>query len=204
MLQSRIMRCACLLGFLAALVVVGCSPKPAQPDVRALCESLKSADEAGKGRLTLELISAGEAAVPHVAAMVADPDPAVRRAAVNVLWALGTKAKAAVPQLAAALSDSELAVRTTAARALAALGVNARDAVPQLVRALGDRDVDVRLWAVKALGAIGADARSALPALERLSKNVYLDSAVEEAIRSINVDTIAQGKPTATTRRRPR
>jgi HEAT repeat protein len=168
-----------------AVSLSACGGGEKKSNVEKLVASLKSTDEAARGRATAELVSRGEASVPALVVMLSDPDPAARRAAATTLWGLGSKAASAVPQLASALSDQDAGVRMTAAMAIAVIGPAARDAVPALIQRLTDADRNVRLWVVKALGEIGPAASDALPVLERLHKNDYLGGPIRDAMLKI-------------------
>jgi HEAT repeat protein len=174
------------------LLAVGCSRKPAGPDIEGLIERLKETDEARRGRAATDLITIGEPAVPALVALLSDPEPRYRRAAASTLWGLGRKAKAAVPQLAGALSDSDPEVRGAAVLALYAMGPDARTAVPALIAAIRDQDRNVRIWAIKALGAIGPEAEPARAAIERYVKDDFLGIAAKEAVAQINAATSAR------------
>jgi HEAT repeat protein len=185
-----------------ALVAVGCTRKPAGPDIGGLVEQLKGTDEARRGRAATELITIGEPAVPALVELLRDPDPRYRRAAASTLWGLGLKGKAAVPQLADALSDPDPEVRGAAALALHAMGREARAAVPALIAAIRDQDRNVRVWAIKSLGAIGPEAEPALSTIERYVKDDFLGIAAKEAVAQINAATSARDEEAR--RKKPR
>jgi hypothetical protein len=95
------------------------------------------------------------AALPRLAAALADPDPRLRRSAIDVLDLLGPAAAPAGKALALALEDADRFVRWSAARALNHLGPQAvEEAAPRLTRLLADRDPDVRRAAAEALARI--------------------------------------------------
>jgi hypothetical protein len=92
------------------------------------------------------------AAVPRLAAAVADPDPRIQRSAIDILDLLGPLAAPAGKALARALEDSDRFVRWSAARALGHLGPEAvGEAIPRLQNLLADPDPDVRRAATNAL-----------------------------------------------------
>lgn len=83
---------------------------------------------------------------------VADPDPAVRQAAIQGLGRVGPAGRRAVDQLAGLLGSSEAGIRRDAALALAALGTVAAEAAPRLeLMARNDPDPAVRQAAETAL-----------------------------------------------------
>jgi hypothetical protein len=92
-------------------------------------------------------------AVPRLAAAVTDPDPQIRRSAIDVLDLLGPLALPAAKALTLALEDADCFVRWAAVRALNHLGPETvRRAAPQLTELLSDPDLDVRRAAAEALG----------------------------------------------------
>jgi HEAT repeat protein len=111
-------------------------------------------------------------ALPALAAGVTDDaEPAGRRAAIDVLEALGRPAAPAAPALVRALADRDRFVRWAAARALGKVRPpNAETVVPALARLLAERDLDLGLAAVSALCAYGPGARAALPALAEAAR----------------------------------
>src|SRR5262249_3499527 len=104
---------------------------------------------------------------PALAAGVQDdPDVPARRAAIDVLEALGRQAAPAAPALGAAPARPDRFVRRGAARALGkGRPANPGAGVPALAPLLKDGDLNVGLAAVNALAAYGPGARAALPAL---------------------------------------
>jgi hypothetical protein len=78
----------------------------------------------------------GAPAVPALIDMLQNPDPAVRKKAIEVLGRMGEDAAPAVPALTALLNDPDLAVRKAAARTLGQIGPEAQAAVPALMRTL--------------------------------------------------------------------
>ncbi len=79
----------------------------------------------------------GAAAAPEVTAMLADPDPAVRRQAAEILARIGPEAEMAIEPLMRVLEeDSDRAVRKAAAYALGQMGPKAAAAAPVLLRIL--------------------------------------------------------------------
>lgn len=108
------------------------------------------------------------AAVPLLAAALADPDDHTR---IYALWALGTLGDPRARQpLVAALADRDPGIRKTAAFALGELGD--RSAVPGLVPLLDDGIADVRWNAALALARLGSDA--GVPVLEAMADRSLL------------------------------
>lgn len=89
---------------------------------------------------------------PDLVALVADPEPRIRRRAALAIGRVGLKE--GVPPLLAALADPDAEVRAQAAFALGLLGDTSASA--PLVTALADVDPRVRGRAAEALGLIGA------------------------------------------------
>lgn len=100
-----------------------------------------------------------DAACVHLPALAMDPDPAVRRAAAEVLQSLGAQM---APALAAVLDDRSAppARRRRAARLLGL--IPAKEAADALVRRLDEPDLDVHAAIVRAL----EKQRGAAPGLE--------------------------------------
>jgi HEAT repeat protein len=130
-------------------------------------------------------------ALPALTAGVEDADVKGRRAAIDVLEAMGRQAASAAPALVGALSDRDRFVRWAAARALGKVRpANAELAVAPLARLLADPDGDLRLAAAAALGAYGPGARAALPALVDAARSPEpeLRLAALRALESIGSD----------------
>ncbi len=99
-----------------------------------------------------------------------DPEPTVRRAAVEAACGFSAPPAGALVALVAATDDPDPSVRATVARkgrmdGVSWVGADAKDAVPRIVPYLSDDNMTTRLAAVIALGRIGPDARDALPEL---------------------------------------
>jgi HEAT repeat protein len=127
-----------------------------------------------------------------------DPDPVIRRAAVDFLETLEDAAVEARPALTSALTDPDLFVRWASARALGRINPEAgKSAVPALARLLCDPDLDVRLTAAGTLEAYGTAARAAVPALaEAVRKgDAEFRRAVMFAIQSIGPEDAAPAVP---------
>jgi HEAT repeat protein len=93
-----------------------------------------------------------QAVLPSLAGTLTDGEVRVRRAALDVLEALGPAAAPAAPAAAGALNDADHFVRWTAVRALQAIGAPAAlPAIPALARVLSDTDVDVIKAAIAAI-----------------------------------------------------
>lgn len=99
-----------------------------------------------------------------------DPNPLVRRRAVDVLETMGNDAAPAIPALVAAVSDRDRFVRWAAARTLGMLApAQPNQVVPALVGLLCEQDLDIRNVAALALARYGRDA---LPAVAALSSAI--------------------------------
>ena len=104
----------------------------------------------------------GPGALPHLVGMLRHPDKYVRR---NAIWSLGKLGPAALGELHAltlALQDADPRVASGAAQALGSLGADAAAAVPGLTEAMRGTNIVLCRLAAKALSQIG---RPALPAL---------------------------------------
>jgi HEAT repeat protein len=178
-------RAAALGACLALAAIAACKGKPKGPDIPALIADLKSDDQETRGKASLKVIDAGEAAGPALAEMLKSENPAHRLTAASTLFGMGAKGRAAVPALAEALSDADLDLRIAAAMALESIGPAAAEAIPALVQALKDKEGIVRQRAVIALGSIGPAAESAVPALVEAGKWDPVRGHVDEAIAKI-------------------
>ena len=169
---------------LAVALSAGCR-KPADR-IPEWIEKLKSPDSAVSGAAGRELVNIGEPAVPALASLLKDPEPA--RPPRRRLDAVGAGHADGVPPCPAwrkPWRDGDAEVRLAAAMALESAGPHAAAAVPALVTALQDADVNVRLWSCKALGAVGPPARAAIPALVAATKVDFLRGSAEDALRKI-------------------
>jgi HEAT repeat protein len=107
-----------------------------------------------------------------LAALKGDPDPGVRRAAIQTLGQLGPTASNAVPGIVGALqSDQAVEVQSAAALALGQIGAGPSESVPvTAVAALADAMTDpnrvVRYQAARALGLLGPAAKGGLQGLQ--------------------------------------
>src|SRR5206468_4030118 len=112
------------------------------------------------------LLQVQREAFPALTALLREPDPRLRLAALDVIESLGPDAAQTAPAVTAALRDCNRFVRWAAARALNRMSpTGAAAAMPGLVRLLADPDLDVDLAAAATLERYGPDARTALPAL---------------------------------------
>jgi HEAT repeat protein len=109
-------------------------------------------------------------------------DPAVRRAALRALAALGPAAAPAIPELLERLRDADIALRTEAAGVFSRIG---RAAVGPLVEALQTPDQDLRRAILVTLTELGPEAVGASPAVEPLLEDDGLGPWAVEALRSI-------------------
>ncbi|MEN6603066.1 MAG: HEAT repeat domain-containing protein, partial [Bryobacteraceae bacterium] len=116
----------------------------------------------------------GDAArgLPLLARSLSDPDPAVRKQAVEKIGELGEQAHPALPQLHACLSDPVPDVRAAAALALARVRAPADWALGSLTSLLlNDPAPEVRLNAAIALSGFGGSSAPAVPHLRAAEKD---------------------------------
>jgi HEAT repeat protein len=185
-------------------------PKEAGP----LAQQLESADRLARWEAAKALGELGVGArdaIPALAARLADPEVAVRHAA---LWALVKIGPDSIPALSQALRapaaqarmlrrpvalelgrlggieplaealahDEQGIVRQAAAEALGKLGPPAKSAVPALIGALEkDPWPAVRRFAAESLGWLGPDAKEAVPALAQAAQDPKEDMGVRPA-----------------------
>jgi HEAT repeat protein len=118
-------------------------------------------------------------------------DAALRRAAMDVLAAIGPAAKPALDDMITALADAEAEYRAEAALAIAAIGPDAAAAVPALRKNLADESAApaVRYAAAFALGRIGPAAIEAEALLRSLA------SAEDETMATVAVWAALKVKP---------
>jgi hypothetical protein len=88
---------------------------------------------------------------PLLESAIADKDPEVQKAAIDLL---GSKGTGSVPALISALKSHTTEMRTRAAHALGSLGPQAEAAVPALIDMVGSSDDPTRVAAAKALYSI--------------------------------------------------
>ena len=96
--------------------------------------------------------------------MLAEPEPLVRRYALEALGDFRSAAGAVVPELTSALNDPDQQLRLTAAQSLARIGPVAKGALSALIATFSDDDHGVRAAAVEAVKKISPGAK-ALPIL---------------------------------------
>jgi hypothetical protein len=136
------------------------------------------------------LLAIGDAALPHLAGLLASPDVQLRATAAELIGLLGGPAEA--PLLIERLSDASAEVREQAAVALGRLG--AESAESALVAALSDPIGFVRAAAAQALGAIGD--RSAVPALLAIARGDSFEPAHTAAQAIGALDPVAAASAT--------
>lgn len=105
--------------------------------------------------------------IEPVSKVATDPEPSVRRAAVQLLFKLATikPDESLVKPLLGALKDDHAQVRSYAAHGLGRLGPTAAQAIDDLAAAVGDPDLSVRHAALDALASMGSQAKAATPAV---------------------------------------
>jgi len=147
----------------------------------ALVRAFVTADVA-HGAAGDALLALGPAALPALRALTSGEDPALRKAAVELLGLLGEPGDS--PVLVARLRDSAAEVRASAARALGRLA--AEDAAAAVRGALSDRIPFVRAAAARALGEIGG--RDAAADLLAVASSDHYDAAQAAAQALARVD----------------
>jgi len=123
------------------------------------------ADRIGAGQID-QLKMAGPSSAPKIAAFLADPSPAVRAKAVEVLTGFGPEAETGLAEVAKILSDVKPELRLAAAQALA--GIRSPKAAGVMERALGDPSPAVQVWARAGLVRIGGDCATHQAAAARI------------------------------------
>jgi HEAT repeat protein len=158
---------------------------PAAPDTRPsedLVEALRTGNRATRER-AIELLAAREGSIlPQVESLLADPNPEVRYAALQVLVRLRGDAWPSVYHVKYRLQDCDPAVRAEAAMVLGLVGKCGAEAVPQLICALDDTSTVVRYRAAVAFQHMEECAEPARGALERSSR-CDRDGRVREAAK---------------------
>ena len=136
-------------------------------DLRYTTTSLKPANFLNPADIANDpLITGMQGTVAALAQGLNDPDPAARRAAIDVLEAIGPAAAPAGRALVASLADRDPFVRWAAARTVGKLSpIETEKSVPALARLLDDADFDLKLAALTALERCGPEARRAVPEL---------------------------------------
>ncbi|MGH9459076.1 MAG: HEAT repeat domain-containing protein [Thermoanaerobaculia bacterium] len=163
-------------------IVEGFLRKPSEEIVRALIESLRDPENAGKRNSATEaLIRIGEPATPNLlAALRREIDPDVRLSLVNLLGDIRTDdAFRALVQMLPEEKDLNIL-----SSVVSSLGKYQRAAaVAPLLRTLVREDVWLRFHVIEALGEIGD--RSALPAILPMYAEKALRKPVLEAVGKI-------------------
>ncbi len=106
----------------------------------------------------------GARASAALRAVLADPDPAVRRSAALAIEKVGTT-PVDFPPLIKLLEDSDPEIRVAATLAVKSAAAKGVPAVQPLIKVLSDPVMTVRLAAINALGSIGPAAAAAVPSL---------------------------------------
>lgn len=122
-------------------------------DLPALARALGHEDAALRAFAEQSLARLGPAALESLRALLARPEPGLRRRALRLVGRLGAEGRPASSELAAALDDPDAGVRRLAARALGQLGAaESRAALER--RAREDADPQVRAEAARAAGLL--------------------------------------------------
>ena len=119
---------------------------------RALCLALADGENPGRRNAAVDaLVRRGAAALPRLIETTRDPDPDVRKFAVDALGGIGDAR--AIPDLLIRLRDADTNVRASVADALGAIGGPAAAAALCQVARSDDEDALVRFSALHALAA---------------------------------------------------
>lgn len=148
--------------------------------LRRFLEAVAAGDDALAEEVAQALGRLGDAALPPLRDLLAEPDPDSRWWAARALAAVATPA--ARELLVAALDDPDSSVRACAAQGLGELG--AGEAVASLVRRLADPSPFVARIAADGLARIGAPAVPALIAALR-DGDVQTRMGAARALRAI-------------------
>ncbi len=183
----------------AAAYALGCFGRDGAPAaVESLKKALKSENASVRQNAAWALGQLGEVGptgVQQLAALLADPDPLVRRDTATALAALGKKAAASsVPRLLAMLAhEHDGVVRNTVLDALVRLAgpENRGEPSDALVELLKDSDPQTRNAAALALAAIGGPrALSAVPVLQQAlhDEDPHVQELAAAALSSLGPD----------------
>jgi HEAT repeat protein len=162
--------------------------------LRDWVQSLKKGDDQARRHAAQVLGVMGpgaEAAIPDLAAALADAVPAVRQTAASSLAGMGS---VAVPALLKTLHHKEARARAAAALGLAELRRQAAAAAPALQAALNDPDPEVRLVAAVALWHVSRQGRAVLPVLRAAldaKEDEFRDQAFFTLTQIARVDSAA-------------
>ena len=147
-----------------------------------LLKGLQDKSAAVRSKSAAELAEMGpgaKAALPNLVEALADKNPAVRLAVLEVFLAIGPDA---VMVLGESLRDKNVEVRLTAIDALSKMGSDARFVMPELIIAITSGDARTKEAALKAFARIGDFAIPYLiEALER-EKNAAKQKPLVEAL----------------------
>jgi HEAT repeat protein/lysophospholipase L1-like esterase len=153
----------------ARLVARALRPLVPERPRRAIAEPrFEDADPASRREAARQ--ATGRTSVPALFAALGDPSEAVRFAAAQALYRVGTTADDVAP-LAAALQADDSYVRSFAAYSLGRLGEPAAAVLPALIAAYRREELEGRGAAVVALAALGPRSAPAVPALVEGLKN---------------------------------
>lgn len=151
-------------------------------DLPALAAALKNPDPNVRRSAVEDLGRIGAPALPSLAASLKDGDPRVRVAAAGAALSIDPKRADALALLIGASKDPDAVVRRLAAESLAV-----EPAVAALGGLLDDRNDEVRWAAADSLGELGQAAAPAVPAL------LHLLGDKDPAFRSVAADALGQG-----------
>jgi HEAT repeat protein len=143
------------------------------------------------------LETAAKEAIPDVAKLLVDADPATRDGARETLkrlaaeWWTHPRIKDATPELRKGLASKDWRVREAAAATLGTIGSSAKEVIPELIKSLADPELAVREAVVKTLGEYSAEAKEAIPELERTERedpSPFVRNAASAALKRIRSD----------------
>ncbi len=131
-----------------AMAVIETSPRPddRRRTVHGLWQRWRRSNDENFRTAVLE---------PRIIAALRDADPAVARAAVDVIGAMKLVSSEIITALVSLLDHDDAAVRLAAVRALAPVGPSAQAAIPALLTLLDDPSPGMRDASAAALGAAG-------------------------------------------------
>ncbi len=148
-----------------ALAMIGRPAEAAVPDLEALAARSLLPLQLACAAALVSLAGDPERGLPMLLNALENPDPQVRKTAVEKMAGLGPAGHSAIPNLLRCVADPDESVRAAAILALGRIRAPYARTAPEIVQRLSDTSVEVRYAAAVALAHYGAGARSALAAL---------------------------------------